>query len=71
MCTERHDVDYDDDAFQNCRIGGSVNLFTIIDIASNTETYRLSASAALFTIIDTARPEDAVDDAFIKTPELQ
>ena len=48
MCTERHD-DYND-ATQNCRMSGSVKLFTNIE---------------------TARPQYAVDDAFIKTQELQ
>ena len=70
MCTDRHDDD-DNDATQNCRMSGSVELFTNIDITSKTETYRMSDSVELFTHIETARPQDALDDAFIKTPDLQ
>ena len=69
VCTDRHDDD-DVDAIQNCRISGSVELFANIDITSKTETYIMSESVELFTN-KTAKPQDAVDDAFIKTPELQ
>ena len=41
MCTDRHDDD-DNDAIQNCRMSGSVELFTNIDITSKTETYIMS-----------------------------
>ena len=52
-------------------MSGSVEPFTHIDITSKTETYIMSESVELFTNIETARPRDAMDDAFIKTPELQ
>ena len=70
MCTDRHDDD-DNDATQNCRMSGSVELITNIGITSKTETYRMSESVEPFTNIETARPQYAVDDAFIKTPHLQ
>ena len=70
MCTDRH-YDDDNDATQDCRISGSVELFTNIDITSKTETYRMPESVEPFTNIEPARPQDAVDDAFIKTTELQ
>ena len=70
MCTDRHDDD-DHDATQNCRMSGSVELFTNSDITSKTETNIMSESVELFTNIETARPQDAVDDAFIKTPDWQ
>ena len=37
VCTDRHDDD-DKDAIQNCRMSGSVELFTNIDITSKTRT---------------------------------
>ena len=52
-------------------MSGSVELFTNIVITSKIETYIMSEPVELFTHIETARPQDAVDDAFIKTPELQ
>ena len=52
-------------------MSGSVELFTNINITSKTETYRRSTPVEQFTKIETARPQDAVDDAFIKTPDLQ
>ena len=70
MCTERH-VHNENDANQNCRISGSVELFANIDITSKTETCRMSESVEMFTNIATARPQDEVEDAFIKTPDLQ
>ena len=69
MCTDRHDDDVD--ATQNCRVSGSVELLTNIDITSKIETYIMSESVELFTILEAARLQDAVGDAFIKTPELQ
>ena len=69
MCTDRHDDD--NDAAQNCRMSGSVEQFTNIDIASKAETYRASPFVRWCAISDRARPQDAVDDACIKTPELQ
>ena len=70
MCTYRHDDD-DVDATQNCRMSGSVEQFTNIDITSMTETYRMSESVELITNIGTARPQCAVEDVFTKTPDLQ
>ena len=70
MCTDRHDDD-DNDAIQTCRISGSVELFANIDITSKTETCIMSESVELFTNIEAARPQDTVEDAFIRTPELQ
>ena len=70
VCTDRHDDD-DNDATQDCRMSGSVELFANVDITSKIETYRTSDSVELFATIEAARPQDAVDDAFIKTPELQ
>ena len=70
MCTDRHDDD-DKDAIQNCRMSGSVELFTHIDITSKTETCRMSESVELFTNMVPARPQDEVKDAFIQTPDLQ
>ena len=69
MCTDRHDDD-DRDATQKCRMQIAVEPFTHIDSTSKTETYIMSESVELFIHIETARPQDAVDDAFIKTPEL-
>ena len=69
MCTDRHDDDVD--AIQNCRMSGYVELFAHIDITSKTETYIMSEHVELFTNHETAMPQYAVDDAFIKTPELQ
>ena len=46
MCTDRQDDD-DVDAIQNCRMSGSVELFTNIDITSKTGTYRMSESVEL------------------------
>ena len=69
MCIYRHDDD--NDATQDCRISGSVELFANIDIRSKTESYSMSESVELLTNIETARPQNTVDDAFIKTPELQ
>ena len=51
-------------------MSGYVALFAKIDITSKTETYIMSESVELFTNVETARPQDAVDDAFIKTPEI-
>ena len=70
VCTYAYD-DADIEATDNCRMSGSVKMFTHIDIASQTETYIRSESVILSTDIDTAAPQDAVDHAFIKTPELQ
>ena len=70
MCTYRHE-DNDVDAIQSCQLSGCVELFANIDITSKTETYIMSESVEPFTNIETARPQDAVDDAFIRTPELQ
>ena len=50
MCTDRHDDD-DKDAIQNCRMSGSVELFTNIDITSKTETYIMSESEELLMMI--------------------
>ena len=69
MCTDQHDDDVD--AIQICRISESVDLFATIDIALTAEACIISHSVELFTHIETARSQDAVDDAFIKTPELQ
>ena len=52
-------------------MSGSVKLFTCIDITSKTETYGVSESVELCANIDTARPQGAVEYAFIKTLELQ
>ena len=52
-------------------MSGSVELFANIDITSKTETCRMSESVELFTNIVTARPQDEVNEAFIKTPDLQ
>ena len=46
VCTDRHEDD-DVDAIQNCRMTGSVELFTNIDITSKTETYIMSESVEL------------------------
>ena len=43
VCTDRHEDD-DVDATQDCRMSGSVELFTHIDITSKTETCRMSES---------------------------
>ena len=69
MCTDRHDDDID--ATHKCRVLGSVILFTNIVITPNLETYIMPESEELFTNIKTARPQYAVNDAFIKTPGFQ
>ena len=46
-------------------------MLTNLGITSKIETYRMSEFVALHLHIDTTRPQDAVDEAFIKTPELQ
>ena len=51
MCTDRHDDD-DKDAIQNCRMSGSVELFTNIDITSKTRTDMMSESVELCAQID-------------------
>ena len=51
MCTDRHEDD-DVDAIQNCRMSGSVELFTNMDITSKIETYRMSEDVELCAHID-------------------
>ena len=51
MCTDRHEDD-DVDAIQNCRMSGSVERFTTIDITSKTETYIMSESVEQCAQID-------------------
>ena len=63
MCTDQHDDDVD--AIQCCRISESVELVANIDIALTIETYRMSESVEVFTNVETARPQYAVDDAFM------
>ena len=68
MCTDRHDDDTD--AIQKCRISESVELLTKVDITPKTETDTLPDSGIRLANLDAARPQYAVDDAFIKTPVL-
>ena len=69
MCTDRHGDD-DNDAIENCRISGSVELLTNIDIRWKTETCIMSESVELLTQIDKAEGRDTLEDAFLGRPEL-
>ena len=67
VCSDRHD-DHDIDASQSCRISEPGHMFTNMDIARNTDTCIMSESVKLLTNLVTARPQHAMEDAFIKTP---
>ena len=56
---------------QKCRMSESIELYTQIDNASKTLRCRMSESIELLSQIDTARTQDPVDDAFMKTPKMQ
>ena len=51
VSTDQQDYD-DNDATHDCRMSGSVELFTNMDITSKTGTYRMSESVELCAQID-------------------